>query len=79
MPKRLVNSLPFDFSRCSPTEPDAHCRSCARYCNVEGQTWGGRTPCFLIEGSSTSEGCRYIPATHEEIEEIQPTEDEEEE
>lgn len=65
MPKRLVNSLPFDFSRCSPTEPDALCRSCARYCNVEGQTWGGWTPCLMVEGNSLSESCRYIAAKWE--------------
>ncbi len=67
MAKRLVNSLPFDFSRCAPDQPDAYCRACARWEGVEGQTWGGWTPVMIGIKSSSLGSCGYIPATWEEI------------
>lgn len=67
MPKRLVNSLPFDSCRCDPAIPDAYCRSCVRWDRAEGQTWGGRTPVQFGLDNSTSEGCSYIAATWEEL------------
>lgn len=67
MAKKLVNSLPYDFSRCAPETPDSYCRACARYQDVEGQTWGPWTPVMYGFEGSTSESCRYIPATWEDV------------
>lgn len=76
MPKRLVNSLPYDFSRCDPVSPDSYCRCCTRYSYVEGQTWGQRTPVMFGLENSTSDSCRYIAATWEEVNEAKEASEE---
>lgn len=77
MAKKLVNSLPFDFFRCSPYQPDAYCRSCARWDHVEGQTRGERTPVMYGFENSVSESCRYLAATWEEIDNSKAAEQQE--
>lgn len=55
-----MRTLPLDFYRCAPAEPDSFCRQCLRWAYLPGQTWGLRTPIF-----SPDEECRYYPIAKE--------------
>lgn len=51
--------LPYDYHRCTPTEPDSFCQQCARYSEHPKQTWGPRTA-FMLRKNSTDDNCSYI-------------------
>ena len=59
-----MNPLPYDYHRCAPLHPDAHCRQCLRFDRLPGQTWGERTPCVSRSGSQ-DDSCTYIPMPKE--------------
>ena len=59
-----MKTLPFDFHRCAPLRPDAHCRQCLRFDRLPGQTRGERTPCVSRSGSQ-DDSCTYIPMPKE--------------
>ena len=56
-----MTTLPFDYHRCAPLHPYAHCRQCLRFDRMPGQTWGESTPCVSRAGSQDN-GCTYVPA-----------------
>jgi hypothetical protein len=59
-----MRTLPYDYARCKPTEPDSHCKKCLRWADLPEQTWGGQTPVFMTTNSA-ADGCEYIPVTKE--------------
>ncbi len=55
-------TLPFDYHRCRPMEPDSNCKRCLRWSELPDQTWGDRTPVACGRDNSTSEDCSFIDA-----------------
>jgi len=56
--------LPSDYSRCSPTDPDAFCRNCKRWMQLPGQTITEQTIVFTHPLNSLDSSCRYISANN---------------
>lgn len=51
-------TLPHDVARCRPDAPDDQCRSCLRWAEMPGQTFGEWQPVFRVERPSNgSEPC----------------------
>lgn len=55
-----MSGLAYDYHRCQASEPDGYCKTCRRWADLPGQTWGPRTPC-VDRTNSTDENCSYIP------------------
>lgn len=56
-----MNTLPFDYFRCTPAEPAEKCTRCLRWEYLPGQTVGMRTP--VKECVPDSAGCRFLPTS----------------
>lgn len=59
-----MRTLPYDYARCKPTEPDSKCKNCLRWADLPQQTWGPRTA-FFVANNSTDEHCSYTPIKEE--------------
>jgi hypothetical protein len=54
-----LTTLPWDCYRCAPQITEEKCTKCLRWKDIEGQTWGPRTP--LSFAVPDGEGCDFIP------------------
>ena len=55
-----MRTLPYDYSRCIPEQPDTHCKNCKRWTDQPGQTFA-ESQSFILVANSKSESCSYIP------------------
>ena len=60
-----MTPLPFDYTRCRPSEPDNRCLNCKRWDKHQEQTFGPRQS-FVSAVNSRSRSCIHIPISHQD-------------
>jgi hypothetical protein len=58
-----VNTLPFDYSRCSPTEVCDKCRNCRRWFDHPEQRNCQYRQSFVVTKNSKDPACHYMPVS----------------
>lgn len=52
-------TLPYDCARCKPLYPDDKCKTCERWAELPGQTFGERTALIAVVNSQSPE-CIHV-------------------
>lgn len=56
-----MKTLPYDYFRCKPINPDSNCKNCKRWSDMQGQTANPHGQSYCTTENSSSEACSYIP------------------